>query len=256
MTHALKTADQTGTDQKVALAIHTASPDLGLAIGTRGDGSRIQVWENLGRELSTQFHQYLAEFIAPHAWNDLAFIAVVRGPGGFTGTRLGVVAARTLAQQLEIPLFSISTLAAVAWNTYSSNLSSNSSLTPDMAVQDIAVQMPAQRGEFHTAIYSVQLRNSQPLENLPPEATIAPEHPPESAPPYPILISKHSHTVLTQAEWLKMLDEWESPYDLVQAEGGLGHTVASVLDLAYLEWQRSIRPHWSEALPVYGQSPV
>ncbi|WP_416674771.1 tRNA (adenosine(37)-N6)-threonylcarbamoyltransferase complex dimerization subunit type 1 TsaB [Egbenema bharatensis] len=255
MKHPQTTDDQPGTDQKVALAIHTASPDLGLAIGTGVSSSRVQVWENLGRDLSTRFHAYLAEFIAPHTWNELAFIAVVRGPGGFTGTRLGVVAARTLAQQLEIPLFAISTLAAVAWNTSSSHLASNAFPTPELAVPDIAVQMPAQRGEFHTAIYSIQRQNSQTLE-IPIEATIAPEHRSKLAPPDPILINKHPDTVLAQAEWLTMLEEWESPYHLVQAEGGLGHTVASVLDLAYLEWQRSMRPHWSEALPVYGQSPV
>jgi tRNA A37 threonylcarbamoyladenosine modification protein TsaB len=32
--------------------------------------------------------------------------------------------------------------------------------------------------------------------------------------------------------------------------------VISVLELAYLDWQQGKRPHWSEALPFYGQHPV
>jgi len=28
------------------------------------------------------------------------------------------------------------------------------------------------------------------------------------------------------------------------------------LELAYLDWKQEKRPHWSEALPFYGQHPV
>src|ERR671933_926060 len=96
------------------LAIHTTSPQLGVAIANFADDTRSSTWD-LGRDMSTHLHQYLAEFLMPQTWADLAFIAVAKGPGGFTGTRIGVVTARTLAQQLDIPLFAISALAAVAW---------------------------------------------------------------------------------------------------------------------------------------------
>ena len=85
--------------------------------GSRADAdaeeARHQTWE-FGRDLSVHLHNTLGDFIRPYTWRDLTFLAVARGPGGFTGTRIGVVTARTLAQQLEIPLFGISTLAAVA----------------------------------------------------------------------------------------------------------------------------------------------
>ncbi|HAX80136.1 MAG TPA: tRNA (adenosine(37)-N6)-threonylcarbamoyltransferase complex dimerization subunit type 1 TsaB, partial [Cyanobacteria bacterium UBA11372] len=112
---------------KYSLAIHTTSSELGLAISNFAGDSRCLV-KDLGRELSTQLHQYLAEFIQPQSWADLAFIAVAKGPGSFTGTRIGVVTARTLAQQLEIPLFAISTLAAVAWLRSSASRQSRQSL--------------------------------------------------------------------------------------------------------------------------------
>jgi len=106
---------QDGTSvKKYGLAFHTATPELGLAISNFAGDSRCQTW-NLGRSLATDLHQHLVEFIEPQTWADLAFIAVAKGPGGFTGTRMGMVTARTLAQQLDIPVFAISTLAAVAW---------------------------------------------------------------------------------------------------------------------------------------------
>jgi tRNA threonylcarbamoyl adenosine modification protein YeaZ len=45
------------------------------------------------------------EAVLPAArWPQLARLAVATGPGGFTGTRLTVTLARTLAQQLGLPL--------------------------------------------------------------------------------------------------------------------------------------------------------
>jgi tRNA threonylcarbamoyl adenosine modification protein YeaZ len=200
------------------LAIHTASPDLGLAISNFQGDRRQQVW-NLGRDLSTHFQVYLAEFMAPHAWTDLAFIAVAKGPGGFTGTRLGVVTARALAQQLEVPLFAISTLQAVA------------AAEPfKMAGSDaIAVQMRAQRGEILGGIYHP---TGLSLESLQPDGLFSPE------------------------AWQALLAESLTPYHLIHAEGGLGASVSSILDLAHGAWQQGERPHWSTALPFYGQHPV
>ena len=99
--------------KKYGLALHTTSPQLGITISNFTDETRTQTWD-LGRDLSTQLHQYLLEFLQPLTWSDLEFIAVAKGPGSFTSTRIGLVTARTIAQQLNIPLFAICTLAAVA----------------------------------------------------------------------------------------------------------------------------------------------
>jgi tRNA threonylcarbamoyl adenosine modification protein YeaZ len=201
---------------KYGLAIHTSSPELGLAISNFAGDSRSSIWE-LGRSLSTHLHQYLAEFIQPQTWSDLAFIAVAKGPGGFTGTRIGVVTARTLAQQLDIPLFASSSLAAIAWSHQVEGV--------------IAVQMPAQRGQLFTAIY---------------QAT------PGGLGLNPLL----PNTVMSPERWQQTLANWSTPYQLIQAEGGLGASVSSLLELAYLDWKQGKRPDWSETLPFYGQHPV
>lgn len=206
--------------QAYGLSLHTTTPELGLSISNFAGETRSQVW-NLGRELSSYIHQYLLEFVAPQTWADLAFIAVAKGPGGYTGTRIGVVIARTLGQQLNIPVFGISTLAAVAWQEICKNQHKKA----------IATEMPAQRGQIFAAIYQLSGDGSELVALLP-------------------------DTVFTPEAWQQTLANWQDEYQLVEAKSGLAATVTSILELAYLEWQKGKRPNWSEALPYYGQHPV
>lgn len=189
------------------LAIHTSSPDLGLAMSDF-ESDRRSIALNLGRDLSSSLHTHLLEFLKPQTWKDLTFIAVAIGPGGFTGTRIGVVAARTLAQQLEIPLFGISSLAAIA-HQHSGT---------------IAVQMPAQRGELFTAIY----QNG---------------------------IAIHPDSVQSAEQWAKRLEQ-QTIDQRIEAGLNQGQFVEEILAIAHQRWQKGERPHWSEALPYYGQHPV
>ncbi len=205
------------------LALHTSTPELGLALGNFTGDRRHQVW-SLDRGLSTHLHHYLGEFMPPQTWSDLAFIAVARGPGGFTGTRIGMVTARTLAQQLDLPLFAVSSLAASAWVSAYQH--------PQLALepQVIAVQMPAQRGEVYGAIYQVD---------------------PETG-----LTTLLADDIQSLADWEATLASWPTTYELVKAEGGLGESVLGVLALAEQDWNQGVRSHWSAALPFYGQHPV
>lgn len=205
----------TNIEKKYGLAIHTTSPELGLAISNFGEDTRSKTW-NLGRDLSTHLHQKLQEFMPPQIWPDLRFITVAKGPGSFTGSRIGVVTARTLAQQLDIPLFAISTLATIAWSYKQKS-------------QNLSLQMPAQRGQLFTAIYQVGEMGINPILK---------------------------DTLMNPLAWEKILVNWENSYYLIQVENSLGKSVLSLLELAHLEWQKGNRPHWSEALPFYGQHPV
>ncbi|MEB3342334.1 tRNA (adenosine(37)-N6)-threonylcarbamoyltransferase complex dimerization subunit type 1 TsaB [Okeania sp.] len=205
----------TNIEKKYGLAIHTTSPELGLAISNFGENTRSKTW-NLGRDLSTCLHQKLQDFMPPQTWQELSFIAIAKGPGSFTGTRIGVVTARTLAQQLNIPLFAISTLAIIAWSYKQKS-------------KILSLEMSAQRNQLFTAIYQVKEMGINSL-----------------------LEDK----LMNPIEWEKILKNWETSYQLIQVENSLGKSVVSLLELANLEWQKGNRPHWSEALPFYGQHPV
>ncbi|MGL4377886.1 MAG: tRNA (adenosine(37)-N6)-threonylcarbamoyltransferase complex dimerization subunit type 1 TsaB [Microcoleaceae cyanobacterium] len=236
---------------KYGFALHTTTPELGLSINNFAGDTRSQFW-HLGREMATHLHLYIAEFLSPQTWQDLSFIAVAKGPGGFTGTRLGVVTARTLAQQLEIPLFGVSSMAAIAFlnSPYPPLVKGNLMKYPLVEggsikdnYQHIAVQMPAQRGELFVGIYIKEWDKEGNTTGL-----------------YPLLPDR----VMKPETWQETLESWPNSYQLIEVEnrekdateGGLGITVSSILELAYLEWQQGNRPHWEEILPYYGQHPV
>ncbi|HIK33361.1 MAG TPA: tRNA (adenosine(37)-N6)-threonylcarbamoyltransferase complex dimerization subunit type 1 TsaB [Oscillatoriales cyanobacterium M59_W2019_021] len=203
------------------LAIHAVSPELGLAIGNGEGDLRSATWL-LGRSLSTHLHSYLVEFLPPQTWSDLGFIAVAKGPGSFTSTRLGMVTARTLGAQLDIPVFAISTLAAIAHFEAAENVENS---------RDIAVQMSAAQGKLFTAIYRISPSDGG-------------------------AIVVQTDAVQTPESWQQTLDSRENTYHLIRAESDLGKYVISVFELAYLDWKQGKKPHWSEAKPFYGQQPV
>jgi tRNA threonylcarbamoyl adenosine modification protein YeaZ len=93
------------------LALHSSSETLGLGLEPlgRSDASadpsaRRLACFPLGRALSNELFACVETLLPVEQWPRLARLAVAIGPGGFTGTRLTVVLARTLAQQLGVPL--------------------------------------------------------------------------------------------------------------------------------------------------------
>ena len=202
---------------KYGLALHTSSPALGLAISSNADDLRCQTWD-LGRETSNYLHSHLLEFLSPQTWQDLAWLAVANGPGGFTGTRLAVVTARTLGQQLNLPVFTISSLAAIAWQS--------------QQVGSIAISMPAQRGEVFGAIYNRTI-DHQALTTILPD------------------------TVFSATDWDTQLAHFQPLYHhIIPQSANLADTVVGVLALARIAYDRAERPDWSTAIPFYGQHPI
>jgi tRNA A37 threonylcarbamoyladenosine modification protein TsaB len=128
------------------------------------------------------------------------------------------VTARTFAQQLELPVFAISSLAAIAWNQHQTG--------------KIAISMPAQRGEIFGAVYEISSERQE-------------------------LITIFSDTVLSAAEWeAKLADLQPDLHQIVPQSANLADTVHSVWSLAQLAYTQGQRPHWSSVLPFYGQHPV
>ena len=200
---------------KYALALHTTSSQLGLAISNFATDTRSQVWD-LGRELSNFLHQHLTDFISPQTWDAIAFIAIAKGPGSFTSTRIGLVTARTLGQQLKIPVFALSSLGIFAW-----------SIRDQVSInQLIPVQMSATKDQIYCAVY--QMSEQGKLITILPDILLEPE------------------------QWREKLIHLAPDQKIFITPDNLGDNVSDLLTLAYQDWQAEIRPVWSEALPFYG----
>jgi tRNA threonylcarbamoyl adenosine modification protein YeaZ len=98
------------------LALHSCSNSFGMALldpEQPGAGPLVQVHPD-GRGLSNSLISRVQALLPPERWPQLQGLAVATGPGGFTGTRLSVVMARTMAQQLACPLLGVSSYSLMA----------------------------------------------------------------------------------------------------------------------------------------------
>ncbi|HEY8019166.1 MAG TPA: tRNA (adenosine(37)-N6)-threonylcarbamoyltransferase complex dimerization subunit type 1 TsaB [Actinomycetota bacterium] len=99
----------------IVVGIETSTPQTSVAIGTEADiVAKASVAGRSRQEAVTPTLKQLLE------WSDLELrqvggIAVGIGPGLFTGLRVGVQTAKTLAQVLHVPIVGVSSLDALAY---------------------------------------------------------------------------------------------------------------------------------------------
>ena len=98
------------------LALHSSGDGLGLGLQPLGEpeGELRLAHFDLGRSLSGALLACVETVLPADQWPQLGRLAVATGPGGFTSTRLTVVMARTLAQQLQVPLDGVGSFLLMA----------------------------------------------------------------------------------------------------------------------------------------------
>lgn len=86
---------------------------VALALGERVLGERIL---SEARRHTRDLAPFIRELLAEQNWNarDLSAVIVSRGPGSYTGLRVGLMSAKTLAYATGCRLLGVSTFAAIA----------------------------------------------------------------------------------------------------------------------------------------------
>jgi tRNA threonylcarbamoyladenosine biosynthesis protein TsaB len=124
----------------IVLGIDTSTPQTSVAIGSDTEIlARVSIAGRSRQESVTPALEHLLE------WSGLDLqriggVAVGVGPGLFTGLRVGVETAKTLAQVLGVPIASITSLDALAY-------------TVRYTSRRIAAVIDARRGEVYFAFY-------------------------------------------------------------------------------------------------------
>ena len=143
------------------LAFDTATPLVSVALH---DGERVVVEHS--SEQPMKHGEHLAPLIARCmeeagvVRQDLTAVAVGVGPGPFTGLRVGVVTARTLGFVLDIPVYGVCSLDAVALEVVGSGAAHGSFL----------VATDARRKEIYWAVYDDGVRVDGPEVDKPAAA--------------------------------------------------------------------------------------
>lgn len=98
------------------LHIETATKQCSVSLANEGQLISCKQLAEEGFNHAEKLHVFIEEVIkeAGYSFKDLQAICVSKGPGSYTGLRIGVSAAKGLAYTLNIPLLSINTLEILA----------------------------------------------------------------------------------------------------------------------------------------------
>ncbi|MGC6479267.1 MAG: tRNA (adenosine(37)-N6)-threonylcarbamoyltransferase complex dimerization subunit type 1 TsaB [Flavobacteriaceae bacterium] len=128
------------------LQIETSSKNCSVALSHQGETVCFFEEAHQNYSHSTDLHPQLQKLMesAPIALEELDAIAVGKGPGSYTGLRIGVSAAKGLAYALDIPLIGINSLTLIS---HAADVSGEGFLIP---------MMDARRMEVYTRVCDTQ----------------------------------------------------------------------------------------------------
>ncbi|WP_455137013.1 tRNA (adenosine(37)-N6)-threonylcarbamoyltransferase complex transferase subunit TsaD [Thermophilibacter sp.] len=160
-----KSAANAQPAEKTVLAVDTSTDMLACAVarvGADGSVTVLAARDHLCRrranvELVTTAQGALAD--AGLAMADVDAVLCGRGPGSFTGVRIGVATAKGLACGAGLPLFGTSALDAMAWSAWGAGVRGT-----------LAVAGDAMRGEVYPGIY--QLDDAGAHRTFPAETVV------------------------------------------------------------------------------------
>tara|TARA_B100000497_G_C7618026_1_gene371270 strand:- start:213 stop:884 length:672 start_codon:yes stop_codon:yes gene_type:complete len=143
------------------LNIETSTTNCSVALSKNGKVIGLKEDNSLEYSHAERLHIYIDEVLktAQISKNQLNAIAISKGPGSYTGLRIGVSAAKGLCFALNIPLISVPTLEALAHQI-------------ENPKGTIVAMLDARRMEVYSAIYDVKhnLVRSTAAEVLNPES--------------------------------------------------------------------------------------
>ncbi|MFD1094202.1 tRNA (adenosine(37)-N6)-threonylcarbamoyltransferase complex dimerization subunit type 1 TsaB [Salegentibacter chungangensis] len=98
------------------LCIETATTNCSVALAANGGVLAVKEDNSNNYSHAEKLHIYIQEILKENNFSlqDLDAVAISKGPGSYTGLRIGVSAAKGLCFSLDIPLISIPTLKSLA----------------------------------------------------------------------------------------------------------------------------------------------
>lgn len=126
----------------------------GAVVAAVGDGVLVRRRSDEPRRHAESLTPLIDSALAEAGWTPatLDAIAVGTGPAPFTGLRVGLVTARTLARALDVPVYGVCSLDVHARGVLD-RLTDRAESPADDAVAEVLVASDARRREVHWAVY-------------------------------------------------------------------------------------------------------
>ena len=107
----------------VILCLETSTTNCSVAIAVDGEIIALQEDNNNKYSHAEKLHSFIDQVLAESGTlkSSLEAIAVSKGPGSYTGLRIGVSAAKGLCFAIDVPLIAIPTLEALAHQAVTEN---------------------------------------------------------------------------------------------------------------------------------------
>ena len=134
------------------LQIETSTTNCSVAISKYGETIAVKELSN-GYSHAENLHVFIKDILADNklTYADLNAIAVSKGPGSYTGLRIGVSTAKGLCFSLDIPLIAIETLKVLAYQVKEEG-------------GFIVPMIDARRMEAYTKVYDAKYKEVREIE--------------------------------------------------------------------------------------------
>lgn len=133
------------------LNIETSTTNCSVALSVNGEYIVLKEDNSSSYSHAERLHEYINEVLnsAQISRDELHAIAVSKGPGSYTGLRIGVSAAKGLCYALDIPLISVPTLEILARKV-------------ELQKGCIVAMLDARRMEVYSAVFDTNYKCIEP----------------------------------------------------------------------------------------------
>ena len=207
---------------KYLLALHSCSESLGIAVKEADNPETIIKSEvfNIGRSLSNKLFSCIEKILPRHFWKQIIRISVAKGPGSFTSTRLTISMARTIAQQINCSLDSMSSFHLMAPRLYK-NLNKNNIFDP-FWIKDVLPRRGVLAGKYQ-------------------------------------LIKVHKESDFHEFDELispQLINNDQQLYPSINASNSIEKDILELIKYSQYCHKLEVQSNWEKILPIYPTSPV
>ena len=207
---------------KYLLALHSCSESFGIAVKNTENTETIIKSEifNTGRSLSNKLFSCIEKVLPRKYWKQIIRISVAKGPGSFTSTRLTISMARTISQQIDCSLDSISSFHLMAPRLYK-DLDQNQIINP-FWIKDFLPRRGFVAGKY-------QLINIHKESNF------------------------HEFSEIISPQ---LISNEEEINPSIKASNNIEKDIISLIHFSHYCQNSNFNSHWGKTLPIYPTSPI